>query len=275
MPRLPRIIVKSRVLLDGKVNGQKVELRGRGVLEPYAGITRGRYVIGNLPKGLHPRILGAILITGYPESSKVLAGAENPFRNTSFSYRRTLDFGKQGNIVLNARCEKEPGKIFAKSITSNFRLSGRVKVPELASMEPLVETWVPGGPGIIYGHFTASWIAKKGPRIRAECLTTYKLDSRDVLHGRQHRFATFNTKINGNRMSKYQAVTLWRALPGHDAGPMPPLDFRTFDDIKERVESEQNETIKNTLIAGLKKLKPTRTNKQNKEYWEWLDSLSS
>jgi hypothetical protein len=50
---------------------------------------------------------------------------------------------------------------------------------------------------------------------------------------------------------------------------------RNFDDIKERVESEQNEIIKNTFIAGLKKLKPARTNKQNKEYWEWLDSLSS
>ena len=49
---------------------------------------------------------------------------------------------------------------------------------------------------------------------------------------------------------------------------------RNFDDIKERIESEQNETIKNTLITGLKKLKPTRTNKQNKDYWEWVDLLS-
>ena len=50
---------------------------------------------------------------------------------------------------------------------------------------------------------------------------------------------------------------------------------RNFDDIKERIESEQNGIIKNTLITGLKKLKPTRANKQNKDYWEWVDLLSS
>jgi len=50
---------------------------------------------------------------------------------------------------------------------------------------------------------------------------------------------------------------------------------RNFDDIKERIESEQNETIKNVLVTGLRKLKPPRFNKQNRDYWEWVDLLPS
>ena len=49
---------------------------------------------------------------------------------------------------------------------------------------------------------------------------------------------------------------------------------RNFDDIKERIESEQNDIIKNILIIGLKKLKPSRIDKQNKDYWKWVDLLS-
>jgi hypothetical protein len=49
---------------------------------------------------------------------------------------------------------------------------------------------------------------------------------------------------------------------------------RNFDDIKERIESEENEAIKKALIAGLKKLRPARPNKHNKNYWEWVDLLS-
>ena len=56
---------------------------------------------------------------------------------------------------------------------------------------------------------------------------------------------------------------------------MPKYEDRkqNFNDIKTRIESEQDDTIKNTLIIRLKDLKPFRLNNQNRKYWEWVNSL--
>jgi hypothetical protein len=227
------VILKTRVILNGQVNAEDVAARGRALLQPDAGITAGRYVIGNLPKGLHPRILGAILITGYPTASKALPGAQNPFRTTSYGYTRRLDFGQSGNLILNAYCKKEPG-----SITSTFQLTGQIDAPALVAMEPLVETWIPAGKGRVHAHFTASWRTAKGRRMFAECFTDYILESGETLRNRQHRFVTLHTTVKGNLMSKDQHVTLFKEFPAHQVGAPPPIDFRSLKDIDRLVEAE-------------------------------------
>jgi len=44
-----------------------------------------------------------------------------------------------------------------------------------------------------------------------------------------------------------------------------------FSDLKSRIESETNLEIKKALVAGLKKIKPSVSNDQNKEFWKWVD----
>jgi hypothetical protein len=235
MPNLDSVVLKTRVILNGQVNGQDVSATGRAVLQPDEGITTGRYVLGDLPRGLHPRLLGAILITGYPTASKALAGAQNPFRTTSYGYTRKLDFGSFGYLLLNAYCRKEPG-----AITSTFQLTGQVDVPELTAMEPLVETWIPNGLGRVHAHFTGSWRsdALSDTRVFAECITEYQLESGELLKNRQHRFVTLHTTVDGKFMSKDQHVSLFLEFPGHRNGQPIPIDFESSERIDQIVEVE-------------------------------------
>ena len=48
-----------------------------------------------------------------------------------------------------------------------------------------------------------------------------------------------------------------------------------FDDIKSRIESEQNQDIKKTLIEGIYNLMPAKTSKDNEEYWLWIEQEKS
>lgn len=43
-----------------------------------------------------------------------------------------------------------------------------------------------------------------------------------------------------------------------------------FDDIKTRIESEANADLKKVLTEGIDSLKPSKTNKNNEEYWSWI-----
>jgi len=46
-----------------------------------------------------------------------------------------------------------------------------------------------------------------------------------------------------------------------------------FDDVLDRIESENNEQIKNELKRSLLKLKPPRKNEKNRDFWKKLEKL--
>jgi hypothetical protein len=226
------IVLKTRVTMKGVINGEPLAFAGRAILEPFEGITRGRYVIDALPRRMDPRILSAFSITGYSNSSRNYPGAINPFRGVSYGYERTVTFEDGKVLDFKAYCKVEEDG----SITSDFNLNGEVDVPPLTSMEPLVEAWVPIKPGEIYGNFTPTWISEKGERIVATAVTRYHLEVPNELPCRHHRYITILTQFKGNLASKYQKVTLHTGLPFHEPGEVTPLDFASYDDIDKRVE---------------------------------------
>ncbi len=48
---------------------------------------------------------------------------------------------------------------------------------------------------------------------------------------------------------------------------------QNFDDIKTRIEAEPEGVIKQSLVNGIKTLRPENTNQKNKGYWEWVESI--
>lgn len=56
----------------------------------------------------------------------------------------------------------------------------------------------------------------------------------------------------------------------------PKYEDRTqnFDDIRLRIDSEQDLNIKKVLIAGIIKLKPTRINTENKDFWIAIENIN-
>ncbi len=59
-------------------------------------------------------------------------------------------------------------------------------------------------------------------------------------------------------------------------GISPKYETRkqNFDDIKTRVEAEPDGVVRQSLFKGLKTMRPESVNQKNKNYWEWVDSLS-
>ena len=47
---------------------------------------------------------------------------------------------------------------------------------------------------------------------------------------------------------------------------------QNFDDVKSRIEKETNVDVKQALLNGIRKLKPTKTNKENQDYWKRLST---
>jgi hypothetical protein len=50
---------------------------------------------------------------------------------------------------------------------------------------------------------------------------------------------------------------------------------QNFDDIRARIEKEENLDVKKVLVEGLYGLKPSSTNKSNVDFWTWIDSQKS
>lgn len=46
-----------------------------------------------------------------------------------------------------------------------------------------------------------------------------------------------------------------------------------FEDIRQRIETEEDVSTRQALIQGLKRLKPERLNKSNRDFWTWVEGL--
>jgi hypothetical protein len=229
------IVVKTRVMLNGRVNGQNLALSGRGIIQPYDGTTDGRYIIEALPSGMDPRILSAFTVTGYSNSSQNYRGAVNPFRDTSYTYERTVTFQDGKKLEFKAACSVEGDR----SIVSRFELNGEVDVPELVEMEPLVESWTQTEPGEIYGHFTPVWTTKEGKKIVGEAMTKYHLPKENTIPRREHRYITILTNVADKKfVTKHQMVTLFADLPFHSVGEKNTIDFSTLSEIEQQVQKQ-------------------------------------
>ena len=60
-----------------------------------------------------------------------------------------------------------------------------VQAPELEGIEPIVETFIPAGPGKINNHAVLAWRNKEGGYFTAQCQSQYRLAQkrRWILHG--------------------------------------------------------------------------------------------
>lgn len=159
--------------LLGKVNNGSLQVNGRGSIDQASGRVHGRYELERLPAGIHPRLLNAVMVTGYPSVCQESAGAANPFAGGSYSYTRSLDFGDRGLITYSAACRNIDEDPATPWLDSNFEISGSVEIPVLVGTAPLVETWTPVSGRRIDGCFTMSWKSECGEMISAVAQTKY------------------------------------------------------------------------------------------------------
>jgi Green fluorescent protein len=204
----PDTLIDFTALLDGDINSSTLDLGGHGIIDHQAGQTTGVYLIWKSPVEFSPYLLGPMLITGYPNASQSIDGAQNIFKGRSYGYRRQIKFNSGHRLYLRAECD-----LCNRVLKSRFSITGAVPRVAISPLEPLVESWRPAGPGRIRGEFGAAWRKVDGDYLTADVLTDYEVDTNEQQENVLHRFVRMRTTVNGNEVRKSQKVMLFRELP--------------------------------------------------------------
>jgi hypothetical protein len=189
------------------VNRLGIHLNGSGTISHAIGQTVGNYDLLEMPAGVSPFILSACLITGYPNASASIGGCRNIFQGHTYSYNRTLRFRSGEVLVLDTNC-----KLDGNRLLSDFRLQGSSPLADVYSIDPLVESWEPAGPGRIRGHFTAAWRRKTGGLVVADAVTDYRIDTSEEQQEFLHRYIAITSSVEGGHLFKKQDVRLFKQL---------------------------------------------------------------
>lgn len=195
--------------LEGIINGVKVTLQGSGECSDVLGVVDGTYTTSNAVKGFDPLVFNAFIITGYPSESRSIGSAMNPFKQTNYSYDRTVKFEDGKEIDLYAEC------IFKNGILeSQFKLKGESKISALVAIEPLVETWIPVTKNRIDGFFTMVWRTKSGKYTTGRAHTKYHIPNPSaILDTVHHRWIKIAAKGTAKSFTRYQVSELWKGSP--------------------------------------------------------------
>ena len=63
-----------------------------------------------------------------------------------------------------------------KSVNGNFTVEAKADLPDdIVSLDPILETFIPAGPGCVRSKFVLSWNRKNGERLLASCESEYRL----------------------------------------------------------------------------------------------------
>jgi hypothetical protein len=199
--------------LTGRINGKSIQGSGKGLLASHDGIVDGEYALKRLPTGFSPLVLNAVMVTGYPSICKASEGVENPFKLGEYRYVRAIDLGEFGGFEYSAECEESLDDQGILALESRFALIGEINVPELVRCAPLVETWVPAGPGHVDGYFTIVWAAADGSFVTGHAKTKYDLPAGRHTSEILHRWIKLtNPSWSKTELEIYQESRLTKAV---------------------------------------------------------------
>ncbi|MFZ2864411.1 MAG: hypothetical protein WA440_06635 [Ignavibacteriaceae bacterium] len=195
------LMVKQEFIaeLSGCINNQPIALEGSGTIDTSLGITSGKYLLKKLPDDFDPIVLGACLVTGYPNVCATSNGIENPFGNHQYEYERYINFQNGGKLHLRTKCDFINGKL-----DSRFYLTGHIVTPTLDSIEPIIESWIPGIECQVDGNFVIAWRCKDKSLFIAEARTKYKILADVKINHLLHRYISLVPQHSHNKLSLYQ-----------------------------------------------------------------------
>ena len=177
-----------RAEISGFLNGHSFGLVGGGLQDATDGLVNGRYDYRVRPKNFEPMIFNCLLITGYPSVSKSTGNSRNPFKGKQYHYYRSIEFENGQSLKLETKCDLETVD-GVEILNSSFVINGDLNTPILISVEPVVETWIPIGPGRVDGVFPMVWRDEKGNALTGIAKTEYHINDPDFdLENVQHRW---------------------------------------------------------------------------------------
>ncbi len=189
--------------LTGLLNGQTILVEGRGTIIEDVGLTVGDYNLIKTPDGFPSELLSIMMVTGYPNASRSIDLAQNPFKGISYSYTRNINFEGQ-QMVLEAKVS-----LSERRLESVFHINGQFGAPiALGKVDPIRETWDQVSDGIIQGQFGASWSLPNGGSAKASTKTQYRVGVANPLPFREQRDIHLLTENEPMKFSLRQEVDL-------------------------------------------------------------------
>jgi len=199
-------------LVEGEINSSKIKVIGKGKRNTKSGLVNGKYTGTLNIKNWDSLIYSACLLTGYPSECKSYQEAVNPFQACDYKYDRVIEFQDElGTIIIHSDCKFNDSR---SELYSKFEIRGNVNIPELESVESVVETWIPLSHNRIDGIFTMSWNTVDGKKIHAIAKSQYYLDldpdSKYILKEVLHRFIDVDALSDPNKFELNQESKLFK-----------------------------------------------------------------
>lgn len=204
--------LEQRTLLHGTVNGEKFTMRGGGMGAPHDGMVETDLATNPGPVGFPMGLMAVCIIMGFPTFSKYPKGTHDLFKiSDGYEYERHLRFDNGGTLdtVSKVSYHGSKGEEFrVQHVEGDFKVDGTVEAPELASVDPLVETFEPAGPGRIKSTFRIVWRTNDGGEFTANADNEYRLKHKQELPFPHKRRIEFDSQFSPDRIRQSERLTM-------------------------------------------------------------------
>jgi hypothetical protein len=204
--------LEQRTVLHGSVNGESFKMRGGGMGAPHEGTVATDLVTNPGPVSFKMGLMAPCIIMGFPTFSKYPKGTHDLFKiSDGYEYERHLRFDNGGKLdtVSKVSYHGSKGEEFrVQHVEGDFKVDGNVEAPELVSVEPLVETFEPAGPGRIKSTFRIVWRTADGGEFAAQAENEYRLKHKQELPFPHQRRIEFDAQFSPDRIRQSERLTM-------------------------------------------------------------------
>ena len=204
--------LEQKTVLHGTVNGESFKMRGGGMGAPHEGTVATDLATNPGPVGFKMGLMAPCIIMGFPTFSKYPPGTHDLFKiSDGYEYERHLRFENGGKLdtVSKVTYHGSKGEEFrVQHVEGDFKVDGNVEAPELVSVEPLVETFEPAGPGRIKSTFRIVWRTKDGGEFAADADNEYRLKHKQELPFKHQRRIELDAQFGPDRIRQSERLTI-------------------------------------------------------------------
>ncbi|MDP1614463.1 MAG: hypothetical protein Q8L68_01560 [Methylococcales bacterium] len=162
--------------IKGIFNNKSFELQGGGTGMPHEGLLDCKLISMNGPVHFPMPLMNVIAIFGYPTYSRHVNVYDIFKRSNGYEYERNIQFENGGFMrsLHTVRYSEDDNK---RVLRGCFEVHAEnVDVPlDIISLSPIMETFVPAGPGKVRSKFFLAWNTRSGKQYLANCESEYRL----------------------------------------------------------------------------------------------------
>lgn len=203
--------LRHKTVIRGTANGKTFRLEGEGVGRPYDGKLASVLKSSTGPLHIPMHLLDIVAIFGYPTYSKYHEDTKDLFKiSDGYEYERNIKYENGGHMKTLHKITRH-----SNQLSGDFQvLECSVQAPELECIEPVVETFIPSGPGKIDSNAVLAWRKKGGGYFTANCESQYRLNHQESLPHLLFRMVHFTTNHSQEVLDQKESLHVIRQLPG-------------------------------------------------------------